>query len=528
MHKTLNILLIEDNPGDVKIIREMLADAQASSPAGIHYTLSTEAYLRKGLERGEKESFDVLLLDLTLPDSTGLDTFRRVHDKSPAMPIIVLSGLDDEEVAIQAVGEGAQDYLVKGQVDGNLISRAMHYAVERKRIEEEKTRIQEQLLQSQKMEAIGTLAGGVAHDFNNLMTAIQGFTDVIMLKTDESNPIMRALNQIRSAATNAADLTRQMLLFSRKHPTRIAILDFNKVIDDLLTMLHRVIGDDIEIRTGLEENLWKVRADRASMEQLIMNLTLNARDAMPRGGKILITTENVILDEAYCKLNPECKSGEHVRVSVADGGVGIPKDIIDHIFEPFFSTKGPGKGTGLGLSVCYGIVKQHEGCILVQSKVGKGSTFVVHIPAQFEEAAIASPEAINLEGLQGYGRRILFVEDAEGVREFASLALEENGYRVLTAPTATEAIDIYDREGGRFDLVVTDVVLPDRSGLDLITRLLSQNEKQKILISSGYTDQKSQWPVIRDKGYHFLQKPYAYTDLLKAVKEALETQQKTS
>ncbi len=522
MEKTLNILLIEDNQGDIQIIREMLIDAEASSPIGMKYLLETETTLANGLKQLATESFHVLLLDLSLPDSTGLETFHCVLEKHPEIPIIVLSGLVDEEVAIQAVGDGAQDYLVKGQVDSNLISRAMQYAVERKRIEEETARMQEQLLQSQKMEAIGTLAGGVAHDFNNLMTAIQGFTDVVMLKTDESNPIMRALKQIRNAAANAADLTRQMLLFSRKHPTKFTILDLNKVIDDLLTMLHRVIGEDIEISTSLEENLYTIRADRGTMEQLLMNLTLNARDAMPNGGKIFITTEKITVDENFCKQHPDCKSGQYVRLSVSDQGMGIQKDVLEHIFEPFFSTKGPGKGTGLGLSVCYGIVKQHEGMIEVNSQVNEGTTFEIYLPAQFEEAVAAEPVPMNFEGFQGHGQRILLVEDAEGVREFASLALEDNGYKVFPTENAGEAISLYEQENARFDLVITDVVLPDRSGLDLINHLLAQNEKQRVLISSGYTDQKSQWPVIREKGYLFLQKPYAYADLLKAVKEALE------
>ena len=519
--KHFKILLIEDNAADARLIEEMLLEAQRDNPRLDVYQLEHTKDLQTGLNALESNLYQVLLLDLSLPDSQGLDTFRTVQERHPKLPLIVLSGLDDRTLALQAVGEGAQDYLVKGQVDGNLISRSMHYAVERKRIEEEKSRFQEQLFQSQKMEAIGTLAGGVAHDFNNLMTAIQGFTDVVILKTDAQNPIMRALKQIRNAAASAADLTRQMLLFSRKHPTQFATLDVNRVVNDLLTMLHRVISEDIEILTQLQEELPPIWADRGTIEQIIMNLTLNARDAMPDGGKILIVTEKVNLSADFCKSVSDCKPGDHIHLSVKDDGTGIKKEQLEHIFEPFYSTKGPGKGTGLGLSVCYGIVKQHDGCIRVESEVGKGTTIHVYFPAQHKEAITPRQETMSFASLQGSGRRILLVEDSDGVREFAQLALTDNGYQVFSAVNVNEAVVLYQNESGKFDLVITDVVLPDQSGLELINILLSTNPKQKVLISSGYTDQKSQWPEIQEKGYPFLQKPYAYTDLLKTVRNAL-------
>lgn len=519
--KQFKILLIEDNSADARLIEEMLLEAQRDNPRLDEYKLNHVEDLESGLKSLKTDEYQVLLLDLSLPDSQGLETFRTVQEKYPNLPLIVLSGLDDRTIALQAVGEGAQDYLVKGQVDGNLISRSMHYAVERKRVEEEKTRIQEQLFQSQKMDAIGTLAGGIAHDFNNLMTAIQGFTDVVMMKTDSENPTMRALKQIRNAASSAADLTRQMLLFSRKHPTQFESLDVNQTVNELLTMLHRVIGEDIEILTQLQPELPMVWADRGTIEQIIMNLTLNSRDAMLEGGKILISTEKVSLGPDFQRKHPECGEGEHIHISVRDNGIGIPVEQMEHIFEPFFSTKGPGKGTGLGLSVCYGIVRQHEGCITVESEVDKGTTVHVYVPVKAEEENSVKKEAVSFETLQGDGQRILLVEDAEGVREFAQLALRDNGYHVFAAENVNTAIEHYKQQSGQFDLVVTDVVLPDRSGLDLIEILLTKNANQRVLISSGYTDQKSQWPLIQEKGYPFLQKPYAYTDLLKAVSKAL-------
>jgi two-component system cell cycle sensor histidine kinase/response regulator CckA len=516
----LKVLLIEDHEPDARLIHEMLRDENTTGHNGVHhYEIARARSLSEGLEQILESEYDVCLLDLSLPDSSGLETFRQTEARVPKLPIIVLSGLDDELVSLQAVSEGAQDYLVKGQVDGNLLKRAMHYAIERKRVEGEKDQIQEQLHQSQKMEAIGTLAGGIAHDFNNLMTAIQGFTDVIMMKTDESSSIFRALKQIRLAASGAADLTRQMLLFSRRHPTKFQILNLNKIVDDLLVMLHRVIGEDIEIHTSLESELSAVRADKGTIEQAILNLTINARDAMPKGGKIDIVTENIHLSAKACKSKPEFRPGDFVRLRISDTGVGIPEELLEHIFEPFFSTKGPGVGTGLGLSVVYGIVKQHEGCVDIQTQVGKGTTFDIYLPAVHQETSEAE-RTVSLDSLQGNGKRVLIVEDSEGVREFALLALRENGYQVTAASTVAEAIQRYEGEKGQFDLVITDVVLPDRSGLDLIQYILEVKEDQKVLISSGYTDHKSQWPIIVEKGYSFLQKPYAFTDLLEAVKKA--------
>lgn len=517
--QTLNVLLIEDHEPDARLIHEMLQDTEMNGPNGVYYQINWTQSLQSGLDQLGNTQCDVCLLDLSLPDSTGLETFRKAGNKEPELPIIVLSGLDDRSIAIQAVSEGAQDYLVKGHVDGNLLKRAMHYAIERKRIQIENERIQEQLHQSQKMEAIGTLAGGIAHDFNNLMTAIQGFTDVIMMKTNESDPTFRALKQIRFAASSAADLTRQMLLFSRRHPTKYQILNMNKVVDDLLVMLHRIIGEDIEIQTALDQELSAIRADKGTVEQVILNLTVNARDAMPEGGTICMTTENVQFSEAFCKDKPEFRAGSFIRLRISDTGSGIPDDVLEHIFEPFFSSKGIGRGTGLGLSVVYGIVKQHEGWMDLRTEIGQGTTFDIYLPAVAQEV-LEDEKPFSIDSVQGEGKRILLVEDSEGVREFGLLALRENGYQVTAATNVDEAIRAFDQADGAFDLIITDVVLPDRTGLDLIEYVLNKKSSQNVLISSGYTDYKSQWPLIVEKGYPFLQKPYAFEELLRAVKQA--------
>jgi two-component system cell cycle sensor histidine kinase/response regulator CckA len=394
---------------------------------------------------------------------------------------------------------------------------------ERLKAEKEKERIENQLLQIQKLEAIGTLTGGVAHDFNNLLTAITGCADMAIQRCRPGDPIYRDLREIQMAGNRAADLTRQLLLFSSKHPTRIVPLDFNLIIGDLLKMLHRLIGEDVGISTVLQPDLWTLRGDKGTLEQVIMNLTVNARDSMPEGGRITIKTENKVLDANYAKTVPDGRPGKFVKLSISDTGVGIDSAIMSRIFEPFFSTKAPGKGTGLGLSVVYGIVRQHSGWITVQSSPGEGSSFDVYLPAVKERIFIRSEEKIDLAEFQGNGERILAVEDAQGVQEFLRMALSENGYRVFTASNTAEALAMYRKHMGRFDLVFSDVVLPDRSGIELAEILLKENPKLKVLLSSGYTDQKSQWNVIQDRKYPFIHKPFSLVHLLKTVKEMIHS-----
>jgi signal transduction histidine kinase/CheY-like chemotaxis protein len=425
-------------------------------------------------------------------------------------------------VALAGLANKPTDYTEDDARQIESFATNVQVIMDRRQAEEEKGKIQAQLLQAQKMEAVGTLAGGVAHDFNNLLTAIRGYVDLVMMKVDESGPFYRNLKQIRNAAIRAAELTRQLLLFSRKQPMEFIHLNINRTIDDLLKMLNRLIGEDIVIRTDLEPDIWMVRADPGSIEQVIMNLAGNARDAMPNGGRLTIKTENVLLDEESCKVFLEAWPGKFVCLSVEDTGAGMNKKTIQHIFEPFFTTKEAGKGTGLGLSVVYGIVKQHEGWINVSTNSGLGSTFRIYLSASSVEPEDEVKEANPLQKLQGSGERILLVEDEEGVRGFASEVLRGNGYSVAEAANVQEALDIFDREKGDFHLIFSDVVLPDKSGLHLVDRLLSYKPELRVLLSSGYTDQKSQWRLIQEREFRFLQKPYALADLLQAVKAVIE------
>jgi PAS domain S-box-containing protein len=386
----------------------------------------------------------------------------------------------------------------------------------------ERRRLEKQLRQAQKMEAVGTLAGGIAHDFNNLLTAIRGSVDIAMLSIKSTNPIYQDLKEIQISAERASDLIRQLLMFSRNQPMEFAYLSANRILENLFKMLHRLIGEDIGISTSMDPSLWSIRADRVTFEQVILNLAINARDAMPNGGKLSIRTENVVLNEAYCQSVPEARPGKFVRLSMTDTGQGMDGEILQRIFEPFFSTKGPGKGTGLGLSVVYGIVQQHDGWINVYSEPGQGTTFKIYFPAYEEKAEGKTPERIAAAALHGKKERILLVEDEKNVREFVSKALAQCGYALFVAEHSAEAMDLFRKEEGRFDMVFSDVVLPDKNGIELVEEMRELQGNLKVLLSSGYTDHKSQWPRIQEKGYRFLQKPYTLTELLTVLREVLE------
>ena len=407
--------------------------------------------------------------------------------------------------------------------DGAVI--ACRDVTKRKTTELENERIQAQLVQSQKMEAVGRLAGGVAHDFNNLLTAIQGYLELALIKVEPGGDLYQDLDEVLQAANRAADLTRQLLLFSRQHLSTFKPIDPDKTINNLLKMLHRLIGEDIGITTLFKGGPKAIRADQGALEQVIVNLAVNARDAMPRGGQMSIQSEKVMLCEAEAKLIPDARPGVFVRLTVSDSGSGIPKDILPNIFEPFFTTKKQGKGTGLGLSVVYGIIKQHNGWIHVRSTPGQGTLFDIYLPFIHEKADIISKKTtIDLGTLQGGGEHILVIEDEKLVRDFASRALRKNGYVVTVVPDGAGALNVFDREKGEFDMVFCDVVLPDISGVELVEHLLTQRNDLKVLVTSGYTDTKSQWSAIRQRGYAFLQKPYVLEELLVSIHQSMHGQ----
>jgi CheY-like chemotaxis protein len=382
--------------------------------------------------------------------------------------------------------------------------------------------MQAQLLQAQKMEAVGRLAGGVAHDFNNVLTTINGYSEILMRCLEQGDPMVKSLEQIYRAAQHAASLTHQLLAFSRRQVVQPKVLDLGAVVADMDKMLQRVIGEDVELVMVRTPGLAYIKADLGQMEQVIMNLAVNARDAMPHGGKLTIKTGNVTLNKRESKLFPEARPGTFVLLSVEDTGTGIDKEIIDRIFEPFFTTKGPAQGTGLGLSTVYGIVRQHGGWIDVCSEPRQGSTFKVYLPAIAAKREDETEESISLHELQGGGERILLVEDETEVRQVIAKLLGENGYIVFEAGSSEEALDIFEREMGNFRLVFSDVVLPGKDGLQLVEQLVLYKPELRVLLTSGYSDDRSRWLDVQQRGFRFVEKPLTSADLLRATRQAIE------
>jgi len=381
---------------------------------------------------------------------------------------------------------------------------------------------EEELRQSQKMEAVGKLAGGVAHDFNNLLTAISGYTQLMLAQAEPGSTSHDNLTAVAQAADRAAALTRQLLAFSRRQPVERKVQDLNAVVLGMEKMLKRLIGEDVVLATDLEENLAPVSIDASMIEQILMNLAVNARDAMPEGGSLGVTTETVDVEGDQCEAVPNARPGRFVRISVTDTGIGMDRQTQKKIFEPFFTTKGPGKGTGLGLSVVYGNVKQHAGWVHVYSEPGRGTLFHIYLPAEAVEPPREKEAAVEETYVRvGTGERVLLVEDEGAVRDFAVRALRERGYTIVEAESAEQALDVFEREGQDFRLIFSDVVLPGKSGVQLVDEILARNPEIRILLTSGYADRKSQWPVIRERGFRMLQKPYSLHDLLEAFDEAL-------
>ncbi len=412
---------------------------------------------------------------------------------------------------------------------------------QRNQAEENLRKTQEQLLQSQKMESIGRLAGGIAHDFNNLLTAITGYSELLLLNFNEEDPLYSDVTEIQKAANRAAALTRQLLAFSRQQVMQPRIINLNEVVTDMDKLLQRLIGEDIELRSLLDPDLGEVLADPGQIEQVIVNLAINARDAMPIGGKLTIETANVELDERYPSAGqPQFKTGSYVMLAVSDTGVGMDQTTQEKIFEPFFTTKEIGKGTGLGLSTVYGIVNQSEGYIRVYSELGVGTTFKIYLPgANFllaksekrmqallrSENSIlsvskAAPAVLEKE-VTGQAYTVLIVEDDNAVRELIHRVLTEAGYIMLEAHNGQHALELLKGYGGKIDLVLTDIVMPQMGGQELIDELRKSWKKIKIVCMSGYTDRAVASHETMQEWDAFIQKPFSPTTLLSRVEEVL-------
>ncbi|HYP09278.1 MAG TPA: PAS domain S-box protein [Bryobacteraceae bacterium] len=755
----IRVLLVEDNPGDARLLREVVREAE-----GAHIQLTHVDTLSKALSKLDADQFDVVMLDLSLPDADGLETLVRTHAQAPSVPIVVLTGLDDEKLAIKAVREGAQDYLVKGQVTGQLLVRAMRYATERKRAVEalqrseeyfrslienaldiitvldmdgsvrygspsfermlgyphgaltgenlfrlvhpedrervhgllevgaqhpgathsiefrvlhrkgawrvleaigkrferessvagfvlnsrditerkrseeavrhanetlravidtsplaiytldlegvvrtwnssaqqmfgytreeaigqplpmifpeegpefrdrltavmagesqegkeerrrakdgegidvsywnaplrdadgavtglvemvadntERKRLEEQFRQVQKMEAVGRLAGGVAHDFNNLLTVITGYCQMLLERFPEGDQTREDMQQVLKAADRATTLTRQLLAFSRKQIVQPKVIELGALVADMQQMLKRLLGVKIDLALEIDPTAGKVRVDPGQLEQVIVNLVVNARDAMPDGGTLAIRLQNRFLEAESGTREMPIKPGTYVVLEVSDTGTGMTDEVRSHLFEPFFTTKEKGRGTGLGLSTSYGIVKQNHGEIEVRSELGHGSTFSIFLP-RIDEPPTPEPVGHSGEMPERGAETILVAEDEDGVRHIVTQMLREQGYTVLPASGGAEALQIAQNHTGPVQLLLSDVMMPRMSGPELAQRLRGLRPDIRVLFVSGYADSEIVREGELEPNTDFLQKPFTREQLANKVREVL-------
>jgi len=618
--KKFRILLLEDSPTDAFLLRAALADS-----LDFDYELTQAETLAEGLSLASKDTFDVVLLDLGLPDSQGLSTFAEFYRQSRALPILVLTGLDDTTVGLQAVGQGAQDYLSKKSINGPLLNHAIRYAIERHDVLVEldrstqelaasearirtvieasadailivdgagkvrfanpagvkmfaqtqagllgtplgvslaeggtgeidikhrdgatitaemslvkiqwygetallaslrditdRKRLEQRLRQAQKMEAVGQLAGSIAHDFNNLLTIINGYCESASSLLREGDPLYEDIYGIHQAGLRAARLTGQLLSFSHQKMLFVETLDLNEGILNVERMLERIIGENVKLKFIPGAGLWPVNVDRGSIEQVLMNLVINARDAMPEGGVITIETSNQHIDVFYKGSQAAVSTGDYVLLAVTDTGHGMDEQTRSRIFEPFFTTKGEQRGTGLGLATVYGIVQQSGGHIEVYSEVSFGTCFKVYLPRVLDEIKAKLP-ALRDQDLRGT-ETILVVEDDADVRKIAVTALRVSGYTVLEACDGMEALTLLKQEQDSIDLLLTDVVMPNLGGSKLAEYLREQKSKIKVLYVSGYTEETAIQQGILSREAAFLQKPYSLKRLRQCIREQL-------
>ncbi len=518
MESPLRILQLEDDPVDAQLIIATLTEGGIPCEA---VRVDVRDPFVAALKEGQ---IDMILADYSLPGFDGISALALARKICPETPFLFVSATLGEELAIDTMHRGATDYILKQRL-GRLVPsvqralRELHDRTERKRVEEALRQSEKQLRQAQKMEAVGRLAGGLAHDFNNLLTVIMGHSQVLLSDMGPSHPLRSKIEEMQKAGDRAATLIRQLLTFSRRQPSEPKVLTLNPIITNFEIMLRRLIGENIEFTFKPSPENLRVKADPAQLEQVLMNLVVNARDAMPNGGKLTIETASANLGRTPVYHLSPLPPGAYVRLSVSDTGCGMPPDVQAHIFEPFFTTKPEGKGTGLGLSTVFGIVTQSGGGLDLSSTVGKGTRFDVYLPS-------VSTEADNLDSLnaprhsvRGH-ETVLLAEDEASVRVLVRDELRKLGYRVFEAKDGLEACLVATQQMGSLQLLVTDVVMPGMSGKELAQHLRVIKPDLKLLYISGYTDDVG--IGAGDMSSAYLQKPFTPEAMAKMARDLLD------
>jgi signal transduction histidine kinase len=511
MARPLRVLLLEDQENDAILLLHELERLEyqvtwkrVDSPEAMLAAL-------------EAEGWDAIISDFSMPAFSACDALLLCRQRGVEIPFIIVSGTIDEETAVESLRLGADDFITKGRLArlGPAIERGLRDYEQRQARRTAEARLQ----QAQKMEVVGQLAGGVAHDFNNLLGVIQGYGELLkkQLATDDSS--RGRVDQILQAAIRGAALTRQLLAFGRQQSFEARPLDLNAVVTGIEPLLCRLIGEDVQIITVLEDGLHFVKVDPTQMEQVLMNLAINARDAMGGGGRLIIETSNIDLGSTYLTSHPDASPGPYAMLAVSDTGQGMDAETLGHVFEPFYTTKEPGKGTGLGLTTVYGIVRQSGGHIAVYSEPGRGTTFKVYLPRTepVEKAAAAAVPQTP----RAAGEIVVLVEDEPALRAVIGDLLREGGYTVIDGPSPEAALAAAEAHGGPIHLLLTDLVMPQMSGHEAAARLTRARPGVKVLYMSGYANAAAGQQGHLLPRHAYLQKPFSLDTLLRKMHEVL-------
>lgn len=512
MSLPLSVLIIEDSEDDAALlIREL-------QRSGYHIAAERVDTRDAMIAALEKRQWHLIICDYSLPGFSGGEALQLLRQRDAQIPFIFVSGTIGEETAVAALKQGAQDYLMKNNL------RRLLPAVQRElrevELQKERQRLEQQVQQLQKFEAIGRLAGGVAHDFNNALGVIVGWAELGYEEAPAGSSLKAKFQTILEQSSRASALTRQLLAFARRQVLQPRNLDLNDLVATTINLLQSVMREDIEVKVIPAADLDVIRADPTQIEQVLMNLCLNARDAMPHSGTLVIKTSNLEITEPMLRIHSYSRLGRFVLLSVSDTGVGMDKATLDRIFEPFFTTKEIGRGTGLGLATVYGIVKQHDGFINVYSELGQGTTFHLYFPVHSGTAEVR--EKVESENAAGGQETILLAEDHAELRELARHSLSARGYRVITASNGEEALRLFILSAQQIQLVVLDVVMPGLSGPEVYSRIRAIKPGIAAIFTTGHAAESGSLNASLANGAVFLQKPYSPKSLARIVRHALD------
>lgn len=494
------ILLVEDDEIQAVFVQAVLAK---------EYDVTTVRTLEEALERLTYEKFSAVLLDLGLPDSVGPDTLASINTACVTTPVVVLTASDDDR-ELDLFRIGAQDFIRKKDFNLQLLRRSLRYAMERKRLEE-------RLVHGQKLEAVGELSAGVAHEFNNLLQAIRGYAKIALDSIGDGSPAYEDLKKVVVASDDAAKLTKQLLSFGRRVALRRERTDVSQLLCEQMEMIAPLIEETISISTDIGTEPVELEVDATELRQVVMNLCINARDAMPEGGELSISSRRLQLAEPLAVRSGRAGPGDYFEIVIRDNGCGMSREVMNRIFEPFFTTKEVGKGTGMGMSMVYGVVRQHNGNIDVQSEVGVGTTFRILLPVAASETEQAEQEESST-AVSGDGQTILVVEDNPGVRELCERVLTHAGYQTLVARDGVEGVQLYEKHRDAIELIFLDVVMPRMTGRDVYELVSSMDPEMPFIFCTGYATDGEHTRFIREiEDSVLIEKPFPREKLLEEV-----------